>query len=120
MSDLHAMLGDRYEALASAISATASDWLGHDTPHSPHGWRCEDKTRYPGPCGCDGQMADEVMGVLEAILPGLLAQAWDEGRTAGCADPYKRYGECGCGPNPYRREADRGVGTCRSGAARQP
>ena len=36
-------------------------------------------------------------------LPDLLAQAWDEGHDAGCADPYKPYGECGCGPNPYKR-----------------
>lgn len=39
-----------------------------------------------------------------AVLPDLLAQAWDEGHAAGCTDPYKRYGECGCGPNPHRQE----------------
>ena len=72
MSDLRAMLGDRYEALASAISTTVSDWLGHDTPYSPHGWRCEDKTRYPGPCGHDGEMVDEVMAVLDDMLPDQL------------------------------------------------
>ena len=90
-----------YEALATAISATVSDWLGHDTPYNPHDWRCED---CPGPCGHDGDMAGEVMAVLGDVLPELLAQAWDEGHAAGCADPYKRYNDCGCGPNPYRQE----------------
>ena len=33
-----------------------------------------------------------------------MADAWDEGHNAGCGDPYKRYGECDCGPNPYRSE----------------
>ena len=113
MSELRALLGERYEALAFAISETVSDWLGHDTPSSPHGWRCEDKTRYPGPCGHDGEMADEVMGVLGDLLPDLLAQAWDEGaRSASqCASPTGRCARNGwdCDhPNPYRKEADRG------------
>ena len=86
MSDLRAMLGDRYEALTAAISATVSDWLGHDTPFNPHDWRCED---YLGPCGHDGAMTDEVMAVLGDILPDLLAQAWDEGHAAGRTDPCK-------------------------------
>ncbi len=118
MSDLRAMLGDRYEAFASAISATVSDWLGHDTPSSPHGWRCEDKTRYPGPCGHDGEMADEVMAVLGDILPDLLAQAWDQGLraeqrhqepcllhdTTGEDVPGWEMAECTCIDlaNPYR------------------
>ena len=33
-----------------------------------------------------------------------LADAWDEGHAAGCDDPYARWGECGCGPNPYRQD----------------
>ena len=106
MSDLCEPLGDRYETLASAISETVSDWLGHDTPRNPHGWRCEDKTRYPGPCGCDGEMADEVMAVLGDVLPGLLAQAWDEGQQAadeaGWLPSYIR--EDMEVDNPYRQE----------------
>ena len=109
MSDLRAMLGDRYEALASAISATVSDWLGHDTPYNPHDWRCED---YPGPCGHDEVMAGGVMSVLDDILPGLLAQAWDGGTVAG-ADMGLAIGERVLGiktcypevpTNPYRQE----------------
>ena len=97
MSDLRAMLGDRYEALTAAISATASDWLGHDTPRNPHGWRCADKTRYPGPCGHDGDMTGEVMAVLGDILPDLLAQAWDEGYGLDWTGGVRH-------PNPYRQE----------------
>ena len=97
MTNLRAMLGDRYEALATAISATVSDWLGHDTPFDPHGWRCEDKTRYPGPCGHDGDMTGEVMAVLGDILPGLLAQAWDEGYGLDWTGGVRH-------PNPYRQE----------------
>ena len=107
MSDLRAMLGDRYEALTAAISATASDWLGHDTPRNPHGWRCADKTRYPGPCGHDGDMTGEVMAVLGDILPGLLAQAWDEGHRIGLMQADYEYGHRLTMPNltnPYRQE----------------
>ena len=107
MSDLRAVLDKRYEGLAAAISATVGDWLGHDTPSSPHGWRCEDKTRYPGPCGCDGEMADEVMAVLGDLLPELLAQAWGEG-----ADFVARHPDMSAeyvrAANPYRQESGRG------------
>ena len=49
--------------------------------------------------------AEMVDGALDAAADAdLLAQAWDEGHAAGCADPYKRYTECVCGPNPYRQE----------------
>ena len=109
MSDLRAMLGERYPKLATAISATASDWLGHDTPSSPHGWRCEDKTRYPGPCGCDGHMADEVMGALHAVLPDLLAQAWEQGiAAAGNGTNYDKYMRLIRPTNPYQKETDHG------------
>ena len=112
MSDLRELLGDDdYEALASAISETASDWLGHDGPYSPHGWRCEDKSRYPGPCGHDGEMADEVMAALGDILPGLLAQAWDEGRQLGLKQADFEFGAALSMPdltNPYRQENGRG------------
>ncbi|WP_040281361.1 hypothetical protein [Tessaracoccus massiliensis] len=46
--------------------------------------------------------------VLAAVLPDIIrqakAEAWEEGHAAGCTDPYARYGECGCGPNPYRAD----------------
>ena len=109
MPDLRAMLGDRYEALATAISATVSGWLGHDTPSSPHGWRCADKTRYPGPCGHDGDMTGEVLAVLDDLLPDLLARAWDEGFDAGerdAMDAAHTSGDSPCAPNPYRQEAE--------------
>ena len=107
MTDLRELLGGRYEALASAISETVSDWLGHDTPYNPHGWRCEDKTRYPGPCAHDGDMTGDVMAVLGDMLPDLLAQAWDEG-----ADFVARHPDMSAeyvrAANPHRQEADHG------------
>ena len=104
MSDLRELLGGRYEALASAISETVSGWLGHDTPYNPHHWRCDD---YPGPCGHDDDMTGEVMAVLGDTLPDLLAQAWDEGFTAGVnADmgDYEHPDDGSWHTNPYRQE----------------
>ena len=114
MSDLRAMIGDRYEKMSTAISETASDWIGYDAPFNPHRWRCEDKTHYPGPCGCSGEMADEVMGVLGDLLPDLLAQAWDEGHRASERDWEMVYNlstpdeDRQPWTNPYRQESDRG------------
>ena len=107
MSDLRELLGDRYETLKTAISATVSDWLGHDTPYNPHDWRCED---YPVPCGHDEEMTGEVMAVLAAVLPDLLAQAWDEGHRASERDWEMAYDlttpdeDRQPWPNPYRRQ----------------
>ena len=89
MNELRAMLGDRYDDVI--IKATKRALLNY--PNLP--------ISIPQHEALAGQ-------ALAAVLPDLLAQAWDEGHAAGCADPYKRYGECGCGPNPYRE----GVGTC--------
>ena len=89
MSDLRAMLGDRYDD--AIIKATKRALLNY--PNLP--------ISIPQHEALAGQ-------ALAAVLPDLLAQAWDEGHATGCADPCKRYGECGCGPNPYRE----GVGTC--------
>lgn len=52
-----------------------------------------------------------ILDALSALLDAAaerdaLAAAWDEGHEAGCADPYARYHECDCRPNPYRTERD--------------
>ena len=52
-----------------------------------------------------------ILDALSALLDAAaerdaLAAAWDEGHEAGCADPYARYHECDCRPNPYRAEGD--------------
>lgn len=36
---------------------------------SPHSWRCSDKDRYPGPCGCLDELIDDLLAVL-AVLEG--------------------------------------------------
>ena len=89
MNELRAMLGARYDDVI--IKATKRALLNY--PNLP----------------ISIEQHEALAGqALHAVLPDLLAQAWDQGHTTGCADPYKRYGECGCGPNPYRE----GVGTC--------
>ncbi len=44
------------EALARIIA----EHIGHDEPINPHSWRCMDKVRYPGPCGCDMDLAADI------------------------------------------------------------
>ena len=51
-----------------------------------------------------GNQAKHLNDVLPAEIIRQKADAWDEGHKAGCADPYARYGQCDCGPNPYRPE----------------
>ena len=62
-------------------------------------------------CGMDIALAAAAVNALPALLDAAaerdeLAAAWDEGHEAGCADPYARYHECDCRPNPYRAEGD--------------
>ena len=94
MSDLRALLGDRYEATIQAALLADKPGL------------IEDAKNIGGELGQLMYLAnvDRMHRILTAVLPELLAQAWDEGHAAGCADPYKHYDECGCGPNPYRQE----------------
>ena len=92
MNDLRALLGDRYApTIQAAVLA--------DNP--------EAITSAQAVGGKLGQLmylaaVDRLARVLTAVLPGLLSEAWDEGHRAGCSDPYAHYGECDCGPNPYR------------------
>ena len=104
MSDLRELLGDDdYEATIDKAVETAERYFHNaNYTHPREGvTRCE--------YGCGVQLIERTIEhvtarILEAVLPDLLAQAWDEGHAAGCADPYKRYNDCGCGPNPYRQE----------------
>lgn len=103
MTDLRALLCDKYEATIEKVTdaiAGFNDYLG-----------CSCCTAY----GYDESVArtgeDErprmaAHDALAAVLPDLLAAAWDEGHEAGCADPCARYHECDCRPNPYRAEGD--------------
>ena len=97
MTNLRELLGDRYKATIQAAVLADNPGL------------IEDAKRIGGQLGQLMYLAnvDRMHRTLTAVLPDLLAQAWDEGHAAGCADPYKRYSECGCGPNPYRQESDR-------------
>ena len=92
MNDLRALLGDRYApTIQAAVLADNPDAI-------------TSAQRVGGKLGQLMYLAavDRLDRVLAAVLPDLLAAAWDEGHRAGCSDPYARYGECDCGPNPYR------------------
>ena len=90
MSDLRAMLGDRYDDVI--IKATKRALLNY--PNLP--------ISIPQHEALAGQ-------ALAAVLPGLLAQAWDEGFTAGVnADmgDYEHPDDGSWHTNPYRQEAE--------------
>ena len=106
---LRVILGDRYDDVIRAfVDATAvePDYFGcscctstteADEERTGHSWHDD----HPAPAA---RMAAH--DGLAAVLPDLLAAAWDEGHLAGCTDPYSAYGECGCGPNPHRRDSE--------------
>ena len=89
MSDLRQILGHRYDDVIQRALAAV------DTPH--HGYQV---TR--------GNVdARDVDAALSAVLPDLLAGAWDEGHQAGHEDAravQSTYPEPT--PNPYRAEGD--------------
>ena len=92
MSDLRAMLGDRYDDVI--IKATKRALLNY--PNLP--------ISIPQHEALAGQ-------ALHAVLPDLLAQAWDEGRQLGLKQADYEFGAALSMPdltNPYRQEADHG------------
>ena len=103
MTDLRALLGDKYDATIEKVTdaiAGFTDYLG-----------CGCCTAY----GYDESVArtgeDErprmaAHDALAAVLPDLLAAAWDEGKHSDHA-PACRLGDgdCTC-PNPYQPEGE--------------
>lgn len=102
MSDLRAMLGDEhYKAIIQAAVLA-------DNP--------EAITNAQQVGGNLGQLmylsaVDRLARILTAVLPGLLAQAWDEGRQLGLKQADYEFGVALSMPdltNPYREENNRG------------
>ena len=88
MTNLRAMLGDRYHDVI--IKATKRALLNY--PNLP--------ISIPQHEALAGQ-------ALAAVLPGLLAQAWDEGRRLGLKQADYEFGAALSMPdltNPYRQE----------------
>ena len=84
MTDLRALLGDKYDdVMFRAMSAVASQ--PHGKPYT---------------------MLERVADTLAAVLPDLLADAWDEGKHSEHT-PACRLGDgnCTC-PNPYQPEGE--------------
>lgn len=108
-TNLRALLGDRYDAVMQAA-------CGCDGTRLPHCYECGDSTwdhECPDPVPCRHRGAG---AVLARVLPGLLAEArnqgraegWDEGYHAGHEDAravQATYPEPT--PNPYRTEEHR-------------
>ena len=97
MSDLRAMLGDRYKPVIQA--AVLAD--NHEA--------ITNAQRVGGDLGQLMYLSavDRLARVLTAVLPDLLAQAWDEGHQAGHKDAravQSTYPEPT--PNPYRAEGE--------------
>ena len=97
MNELRDLLGDRYKATIQAAVLA-------DNP--------EAVTNAQRVGGDQGQLmylsaVDRLDRVLNGILPGLLAQAWDEGRRIGLMQADYEYGHRLTMPNltnPYRQE----------------
>ena len=47
--------------------------LGHEQPFDPHSWRCADKVRYPGPCGCADEVSDMRADAAASALIAMLS-----------------------------------------------
>ena len=106
MTDLRALLGDRYdEVIERAARAHASIEPGGDWPSNAElggnltGTR-DDEYR--------AGMREQAEEVLAAVLPDLLAAAWDEGRWIGKADAALNAVRVNAAhvvtPNPYLSE----------------
>ena len=101
MTDLRALLGDKYDDVMQAA-------CGCNGTRLPHCYECSDSTwdhECPGPVPCRHRGAGEV---LARVLPDLLAGAWDEGQKVGLRQADWEYGVT---PdpmpelaNPYRTE----------------
>lgn len=94
-TDLRALLGD---ATLSTVVKAAEAMYEHRTAWRPDSqpWNLLDVRE-------SGEYLDLAAVALAAVLPDLLADAWDEGAAHACADPYHPYGECEPPHvNPYR------------------
>ena len=102
MSDPRELLGeDRYKATIQAALLADNPGL------------IEDAERMGGQLGRLMYLAnvDRMHRTLTAVLPDLLAQAWEEGRRTGLTQADYEYGHRLTMPNPtnpYRKEIDHG------------
>ena len=115
-AELRAMLGDRHDQTIEAVCyqiAYSTDDPGNDDqcPKPWHSTRCyAHDSDYPPAAAhrfCSFAVA-RAEKVLAAVLPDLLAQAWDEGRRTGLTQADYEYGHRLTMPNltnPYRQEA---------------
>ena len=53
---------DLRDELAEVLSGN----MGYaKAPADPHSWRCYDKDRYPGDCGCRASLVEDLLPIIE-------------------------------------------------------
>ena len=66
-----------------AVASVVAEYIGGDDPSDPHSWRCYDKERYPGNCGCDRDLATYILAAVRtdpAVQDAMLAALAEGGR----------------------------------------
>ncbi len=49
---------------SEALTSVTERHIGGDNPCDPHSWRCYDKVRYPGPCGCAEELSADILAAI--------------------------------------------------------
>ena len=116
MSDLRAMLGDRYSDAIDMAVGVMIQQVAISSARRKNGGReptqqevaLESKWFNPHPSSSFClYLTQEITQVFEVVLPDLLADAWDEGYRDGQHDEHEfRPGRKTT--NPYRQEANHG------------
>lgn len=78
-----------------AVASVVAEYIGGDDPSDPHSWRCYDKERYPGNCGCDRDLATYILAAVRtdpAVQDAMLAALAEGGRLV-----EERRQPCSCG-----------------------
>jgi len=52
-----------------ALTSVVERHIGGDNPCDPHSWRCYDKVRYPGPCGCAEELSADLLTTIATPGP---------------------------------------------------
>ena len=70
-----------------AVASVVAEYIGGDDPSDPHSWRCYDKERYPGNCGCDRDLATYILAAVRtdpAVQDAMLAALVEGGALHCC------------------------------------
>ena len=103
MTDLRALLGERYDVVMQAA-------CGCDGTRTPHCYECSDSTwdhECPGPVPCRHRAAESV---LARVLPALLDAAAERDRLAGAVERVRALAtEWATQPNDYDEDTEQQI-----------